>query len=355
MKNLIFFLVLGFIACNQPAKPIENKENTPTSDYWTKLEVVKIFDDSGELLCTQVYPASWQHFKNSPDGVSIKGPNNIKLSKNLTQSFSYYADSYMRDFMINAGQNVRAFSSAEKLIFSDLVPHLQNYGLSYTDHQELSEISKINQWYTEQLFNPYPTEKVNKVYGVNFKNSTGQDVFAFFQVGATGGGGLQNWFYTTSLLEADEAVFENAKKQMIFSYTSTRFNLAAIMAHNKREAQKHNMSWQIFNDGMAARQAAFDAQQRAHINRSNAVNDAIMSGWKSQSEYSDKSQERFLDYIYELENVHSDENTYKVEYGHNQYWMNSDGEYIATGSSTYNPNLDENLNQEKWKQLKKSN
>ena len=106
---------------------------------------------------------------------------------------------------------------------------------------------------------------------------------------------------------------------------------------------------------MAANQAAFEAQQIAHVNKSNAINDAIMGNWKANNAASDKNQEQFVDYIYENENVQNTETgkTYKVQQGANQYWMNNDGEYIGTKSNTYNPNQDENMNEKKWQELKK--
>jgi predicted oxidoreductase (fatty acid repression mutant protein) len=33
--------------------------------------------------------------------------------------------------------------------------------------------------------------------------------------------------------------------------------------------------------------------------------------------------------------------------GANQYWMNSNGEYIGTQLQNYNPNLDDNMNEQR--------
>jgi len=43
--------------------------------------------------------------------------------------------------------------------------------------------------------------------------------------------------------------------------------------------------------------------------------------------------------------------TYKVQEGANQYWMNNDGQYIGTNLQGYNPNLDDNMNEMKWRAL----
>lgn len=104
---------------------------------------------------------------------------------------------------------------------------------------------------------------------------------------------------------------------------------------------------------MAQNQANFEASQRAHVNRTNAINDAIMSGWQQRNAASDKQQEQFLDVINERTNVvdASTGQKYKVSSGSNQYWMNSNGEYIGTQHHDYNPNLDDNMNNQKWQEL----
>ncbi len=68
-----------------------------------------------------------------------------------------------------------------------------------------------------------------------------------------------------------------------------------------------------------------------------------------------KNQEQFIDVIREETNVQNTATgkVYKVQEGANQYWMNSDGEYISTKSNTYNPNPDEIVNEQRWQELKK--
>ena len=84
------------------------------------------------------------------------------------------------------------------------------------------------------------------------------------------------------------------------------------------------------------------------------MNDAIMSGWRERNASSDRQQANTIDGIYERTNV-QDPTTgqqYKVQAGANQYWMNNNGEYISTQLHDYNPNLDDNINQQKWQQLR---
>ncbi len=167
---------------------------------------------------------------------------------------------------------------------------------------------------------------------------------------------MQGWYYMCNGLEAEPAHFEKAKKQFIFALSNTRYNLEPIMEYNQQEAQRVGQSWAAHNQRMAQNQANFEASQRAFVNRSNAINDAIMSGWRERNAASDKSHEQFIDVINERENV-VDPNSgqkYKVASGSNQYWMNSNGEYIGSNLQGYDPNLDKNMDPQKWQELKKA-
>ena len=79
-----------------------------------------------------------------------------------------------------------------------------------------------------------------------------------------------------------------------------------------------------------------------------------MNGYNARNAASDRQQEQTIDGIYERTKVQNTETgqNYKVDGYHNQYWMNSNGEYIGTNQSGYNPNLDENMNNQKWQELK---
>ena len=137
---------------------------------------------------------------------------------------------------------------------------------------------------------------------------------------------------------------------MIFALGNTHYPLEPILAYNQREAEKAGRSWAEFNQRMVQNQANFEAQQRAFVNKSNAINEAIMNGWRANNAASDKQQEQRVDGIYERTNVVDPSNgqRYKVAAGANQYWMNSNGEYISTDRHDYNPNLDENMNEQRW-------
>ncbi|MEM8943365.1 MAG: hypothetical protein AAGC91_14535, partial [Pseudomonadota bacterium] len=100
-------------------------------------------------------------------------------------------------------------------------------------------------------------------------------------------------------------------------------------------------------------QANFEATQRAIVGANEAVNNSIMQGWRDRNAMQDRVQEQFTDALRDQSTMvnPSTGEAWKVDAGANNYWINSDGEYLPSNDYNYNPNLDSNLNQQNWEQL----
>lgn len=332
-----------------------SEEGAKSNNFWQKMIMHEIKDNRGMISALMPLPESWKiHMANS-DGISLSGPNNIVVKDFAPKNFMMNYDQNLQYVYEQSGQPMRSMPPIDQLIQEDIIPFISNKGMEYVKHYELPQVSKMDKWYSDQLYKAFPAQSFVKAYGIDVKKQNGDPAFLIVHLNSSRTQQMETWYYLASLLEADADVFEKAKKQFVFALENMRYNLEPIMAYNKEEAQRIGKSWKDFNARMAANQAAFEAQQIAHINKSNAINDAIMSNWKQSNAASDKRQEQFVDYIYENEKVQNTETgqTYKVQQGSNQYWMNNNGEYIGTKSNTYNPNLDENMNEQKWQELKK--
>lgn len=323
---------------------------------WQKLVMKQFKDNNGQLLAEMPFPSDWNIGGARNQGEpNITGPNGVKVVDYPAQSFTYPLDQYTQQLYYQSGQKVRTFPGVEELIEQDLKPTCTQQGLQFVRYQEYPEVAKVDQWYSDQLFKAMPTQTTTKAIASEWKMSDGTPVFILLRVNISQTSSMQNWYYMTSVLKADKDYFAQAVKQLVFSISSTRYALAPIQQYNQQEAQRVGQSWAAFNQRMAQNQAAFEAQQRAHINKTNAINDAIMSNYNNRMASMDKNQEQFVDMIREERNV-VNSNTgqqYKVESHYNNYWMNNNGEYISTNQNDYNPNLDDNMNNQKWEELKK--
>ena len=371
MKSAFYFaaltILLGICASNSTNQDgkisdstAENKQSTSesvnkkSSGFWEPLVWNEYKDNNGTVIAAMPFPASWKIAAHPAKGEpSISGPNGVRVTDFPLQSFMYTNDPQMQQVYYQSGQQVRAMPGIEQLIQQDIVPWAANRGLQYVRHYEVPEVSKVDKWYNDQLYKAVPGQSEIMAIGSEWKSSDGSPYFLLIHLNVSATAQLMNWYYYCTGLEAEKTNFEKAKKQLIFALGNTHYPLEPILAYNQREAEKAGRSWAEFNQRMVQNQANFEAQQRAFVNKSNAINDAIMNGWRANNAASDKQQEQRVDGIYERTNVADPSNgqRYKVAAGANQYWMNSNGEYISTDRHDYNPNLDENMNEQRWQEL----
>jgi hypothetical protein len=238
----------------------------------------------------------------------------------------------------------------------DFVPELSRQGWTFVKWYEVPEVTKIDKWYNDQLYKAVPMQTEVMAIGTEWKSSDGSPAFMITHLLVSNSESMQTWYHYSSVLKAEKAHFEKARKQYIFSMANKRYALEPIRQYNQMEAQKAGQSWAAHNKRMAQNQAAFEQQQRDYVNRTNGINDAIMSNWNQSNASSDRQHQMTIDGIREEENATntSTGQQYKTSIHYNNYWMNSSGQYISTNQNDYNPNLDENLNNQNWDQLQKN-
>lgn len=315
-------------------------------NFWQKMVMKELKDANGAITAVTPVPESWL-------GATL--PNNMKITSGPNQPFMYTNDQNMQYIAQSSGMSLRQYPGVEAFVKQDFIPWGNSQGYQYVKHYELPEVAKPQQWYQEQLYTIGRRENIAHAFGIDYKDKNGKPIFLLVNISVMNMPEQQNWFYSSQQLTVDSDVFEQTKKQVIFSFANIRYNLEPIMAYNRTEMEREGKSWAAFNAQLAQKQAAFDAQQRAHVNKSEAINNAIMSNYRNNNATSDKIHSRFIDAIREETNVvnTSTGTTYKVSEGSNYYWMNNDGDYFGTQKHDYNPNLDEGVNRKNWEELKR--
>ncbi len=314
-------------------------------------------DAQGVVTVEMPFPSTWKVMSKAQQGEpSIVGPNGIKVVNFPGQNFMYTRDPRMQQTYRQGGQQLRALPGFEQLVQQDIAPWAAKQGLQFVRQYEIPEVSRIDQWYNEQLFKAVPAQMQIAAIGTEWVNADGDPYFVLMHLVAGDNATMQTWYYFCTGLQAKKPHFEAARKQLIFALANARYNPKPIMAYNEMEARKAGQSWAAHNQRMAQNQANFEASQRAFVNRSTAAHDALMNNWRERNAASDKSQERFVDTITERSKVvdPASGTQFKVESGYNHYWMNADGKYLSTDEQDYDPNLDESVNNQKWQELKKT-
>jgi hypothetical protein len=369
VKYLLMAIALIAAGCNDSGKQQQENGASKTTGnggapkkaekgkgngFWQPLAWHEYRDNTGAVIASMPFPADWKVAKRTVQGEpSITGPNGIEISDFSLQSFMFSNDPNMQQIYRQSGQPLRAMPGMEQVIQEDIAPRLAEKGFRFVRQYEIPEVTKMDKWYSDQLYKAVPSQSEIAAIGSDWKTDDGKVYFVLLHLNMSTTAELQMWSYYCNGLSADAPYFEKAKKQLLFAFGNTHYPLEPIMAYNQREAAKAGISWAAHNQRMAESQANFQAQQRAFVNKSNAVNDAIMSGWKERNASSDKTQERTIDGIYERTNAvdPATGRKYKVAAGANNYWMNGDGEYISTDQQGYNPNLDDNMNAQRWQEL----
>lgn len=333
--------------------PAETKKEA-ASKFWERLEMRPIYDNSGAVAAHIPIPATWDMPQSKAVGAAtFSGPNGLQITDFPAESFTYVTDPYLQQSYYQAGVAMRSMPGVEQIIEQDLIPKCKQRGYTFVSYAEVPEVSKIDRWYNDQLYKAVPTQSEVAAIGIEWKDGDGNPYFVLMHLFVSSTAQMQNWYYFCTDLKVEKESYSKAKKQLLFALANIRYALEPIAEYNRKEAEKAGRSWAAHNQRMAQNQARFEAQQRAFINKSNAINDAIMSGWRAQNQASDKAHEQFIDVITERTNVVNNVTgkTYKVDAGYNNYWMNADGEYISTDQHDYNPNLDDNMNNQNWQQL----
>lgn len=314
-------------------------------------------DAQGTLISEVPLPTTWKRVRPAAPGEpSWIGPRGVKVTDYPVQIFLYTSDPRMQQIYRQSNQRLRPLPSVAQLVQEDIGPWAAKRGLKFVRQYEVEEVSRMDKWYNDQLYKAMPGQMQITAIGSEWESEDGEPCFVLMHLNVGQTRELLSWSYYCSVLQADKAHFATARQQFVFACANARYQLEPIAAYNRMEAEKAGRSWAAHNARMAQNWANFEARQRDFVNRSSAAHDALMKGWQERNAASDRSHERFVDTITERTKVvdASSGQTYKVQSGHNHYWMNADGKYLSTDRQDYNPNLDDALNNQKWQELKKA-
>jgi hypothetical protein len=324
---------------------------------WQKLSMITIRDNRGRVIAEAPYPAGWDLKSPArPGEPSITGPGGVIVTDQPLANYVHVTDPYFVQLYARSGQKLREWPGAEQLVMQDFVPSAAAQGWKLKKWYEVPEIARIDQWYNDQLYKAAPMENEALAIGTEWESADGSPAFMLSHVILSRSSTMDTWSYYSSVLKAERGAFEAAKKQFVFSLANTRYALEPIAEYNRMEAEKAGRSWAEHNARMARNQAAFEARQRDFVNRSNAINDSIMSGWRSGDAASDRQQAGRIDSIREEENSYSASgDQHKTSIHYNNYWLSSDGRYLSTNQNEYDPNRDDSLNSQSWEKLTPQN
>ncbi len=287
------------------------------------------------------------HWKELPDGSGYEAPGVTVRSSKATNFI--HVTGPMAQFYQQAGSSMRPPMTAEQVVQADLAPRLQQQGYRLVAQSDLPDVERVNQLFQQQLGSMAGTSSVRVNLSEWRKGDTRLAVI--LNVTAYRNSEMTNWYYSTERLETGAGQYEQERNAFLKSAASVQYNPAFFAAFRQQQQQsqaqwqqnenaRSQQSWAAHNQRMQANQAAFNAQQATHNDMVNSVNSSIMGGYNSTMNSMDNMQNATINGIRGEQDAY---NPYtgqqgKVQSGYDQYWMNSDGQYIGTNDVMYDPN-----------------
>jgi hypothetical protein len=319
-----------------------------------KVKMHTVMDTQRNMPMYQIpLPADWKIVTPAThEDPNIIGPGGVKIYYKQGGSFTFSNDPYMQQLYAQSGQQMRQPINAQQVVQQDLAPQLSNHGLKSVRNYPLPEVAQRSQTYSRKLYKSAPSQEYFDAAGSEWSDGKGNTILVIVDQMISDGAGMVYWYYSLKVLEAPDDKYQQAKKAFLYGIVNTQDNPQQIQAYNLSEQQKTNQSWSQHNAKMQQNQQNFDRQQALHRSTTDAVNRSLNSAYESQNAASDRSQKQFLNTIKEESTVTNpyDGKQYQVDSGADQYWVNSDGEYIPQGSPDYNPNADPD-NYKQWQQV----
>ena len=342
---------------------------------------------SGLLVSTAKYPSDWQilskaEYKNDPIipafRYQIKDENGMQAFNTSLKMHTASSNPRTEQMMRNAGvKNVRTLHTKEQLFKSEIKSKLQQRNFSF--HGNLA-LPKLEEKSRKEAAKHATAPFNNSITGTIWQNRSGQKALVILNYATlTQQESTREvttvWMYSIDILISSEDSFETDVKAFIKGTLESKptdewenymANLSAKRKEeNRRQTQAANARMQqsaiAHQQRMAQRQASFDAHQQkmagisASMDASHAsfMNNNFGSGSTSPSYSGGGGQQSFLNMISEEETVYNpgDGNSYQIESGAKETWMDSDGKYINSNDLFFNPNADNSLNNTEWSKV----
>ncbi len=309
---------------------------------------------NGMVMSRIPFPASWQ--KQNGGQYLYTGPNGIKVHGERGGSYMFSNDPQMNQMYQQSGMQVQLPKSIDQVINEGFMEYANKINRKLVRKYPMPQFAAWDKQFDDQLYKSVPSQKNFNVMGLEWRDPDGTSFLTILHhfVSYDQYGGY--WGITYSVLEASEGAFEEAKTHYINGLLNQQINPQWLQAVNQKDMQIAQQSNAAHQQRMANIKS-FGDQNTARFNDRMAAMDQNMASWRANQAASDRSQEQFVDYIHGNTNVSNTNTgqTYKVEAGANQYWMNNQGEYIKSDNSLYNPNLDQNVNNQTWTEYEEQN
>lgn len=309
---------------------------------------------NGMVMSRIPFPSDWK--KENGGEYAFTGPNGIKVYNERGGSFMFSNDPATNQMYQQSGMQVQFPKSIDQVVEEGFMDYANKISRKLVRKYPIPQIAAWDKQFDDKLYKAMPSQKTFTVYGLEWRDPDGKMFLTVLHhyVSYDQAGGY--WGIIYSVLETPGELFESTKKQFLNGLLNQQTNPQWVQTMNQQDQQAAVASNASHQDRMNDIKA-FGTNNTARHNERMAAMDQNMESWRANQTAGDRNQEQFLDYVNERTNV-VDPNTgqtYKVDAGSKQYWVNDQGEYIKSDNSQYDPNRDDNINNQTWTEYEEKN
>lgn len=352
-KTILMVLATVALSCHSKTDKngLADGQTTETTEENTELIAHPMLDNKNQVMAHMTLPANWK-LHNEPGKAAFTGPNGIFVYNIPIRNFMFTNDAMTAEIYRQNGGKLRAPVSAEDLVHQDLEPVAKSEGSKLIKIYRNPEIAQSDGSIQDMMYHIGASSSRYDAVVSEWEDKDGNPYAIVLHSSVTDMGNMVMWNYYGHGIDAPKAHYESAKKTLLSGLASLKYNPRYFDQYNQNEQHRESASWAAHHQRMSAQQQQFDAQQQAFKEKSEAINSSIMASYNERNASSDRMHNRFVNYIKDENTVVNpgDGKRYQVQTGSNQYYMNSNGQYIGTNDPNYNPNRDPNVNNQDWNQ-----
>ncbi len=312
------------------------------------LKYFNLFDPNFNLIRSRLaFPTNWK--QHDTGKYSFTGPNGIKIYPEYIDIFEFSNDHQTNLRNQQLGLPVRYPMTFDEIIEAVFMEDARRMNLELVKKYPIPQLSAWESRFDAQKFRGLPANTSFESYGIEWKGPNGLSYLTILHhfVSLDNYGGY--WGFRRSNLEAENHIFDQAKKDFIAGLINQQINPKWLQAYNQFHYKKALESYAGHQKELALIKSAGQKSTALHNERMAAM-DRNMKKWKNNQKSNDDMHNKTIRTIHETSVVSNPNSkvSYNVDAGANQYWINQEGEYIMSNNALYNPNLEAGTNNQTW-------
>ena len=313
---------------------------------------------TGMVQSRSPIPQSWQvHDRDNP--VYVSSPQGVRVYKTQSQQFTWTADAFMRQTIVQMGQAVAAPQSLQEILEHQVRPAATGQGYSYIGSFEVPGL--VGLW--QRLLAAMPntgSQRGVEALGTEWETANGNRAMILMLKMTTRTPQSTVWQLHTTELEAPAAHFDAAKSAYLYSIDHTEINPEWIAASNRALVDSIDATRRYWDNAAQISRNAHQQRMQAIADRGAAARtagetyseilDISHQGYLTRDSINSQGQSRTVNAIRDTTVIANRETgeRYDVDGNNRYYWVNGDGIYLGTDNPLFDPRIDPATRDGQW-------